>query len=208
MDAPIGDDRRRKRWVWGCTGGCLGFLVAVGALIFLAYYVLSRPMPVPAAEALVAPGASALLVVRIEPDDPLPLEIVSRLAAEQEVGEAVAGDDARARAAFADATGDLAHSAAPMQAVVTWEPGDEEGAFHWTQAFAVRRWGRLMGMFIRGRLLDSGALAVGRYRKADLLKTTGKEVYVGVRRNVFVAADRRDSVEWVVDQLAEQAAQT
>jgi len=96
MDAPIGDDRRRKRWVWGCTGGCLGFLVAVGALIFLAYYVLSRPMPVPAAEALVAPGASALLVVRIEPDDPLPLEIVSRLAAEQEVGEAVAGDDARA----------------------------------------------------------------------------------------------------------------
>ncbi|MHC4789661.1 MAG: hypothetical protein ACYS8K_10740, partial [Planctomycetota bacterium] len=71
MDAFESEWRRRRRWIWGCTGGCLGFMVVVAAAIFLAFRFLGRPVPVVPPETFVHPETEALLVARVEHDDPL-----------------------------------------------------------------------------------------------------------------------------------------
>jgi len=201
--------KRRKKWLWGCTGGCLGFMVAVLVLFLALMRFVRQPVPIPPAEAFLTPSTEAFVVVKVDPRDPLmvdiPVQVVRTRALSQKVptkGGRPLGEDA------AQVRGWLA-KVIPMQMVVVLEPGEGAVPFNRGAALAIHRYSRFC-RFIATSYLEGaakrGELSLERHEGAAMA-TTREGGTVAVMGNSFLAADSKATVMQWVDRLAiEEAA--
>ena len=182
--------RRRKKWIWGCTGGCLGLMGAVTAAIIGIYLWCARALPMPPPETFLTPGTSAFLFVRVAPDDPMMLEVPVRLAMLPGVRGQVPTKDGRPLKANANTIRSAVLGVAPVQLVFVGEPAD--GArFHWGVALSISRFGRLFGPIARA-LIAQGAREQGlaqpeTYKGAAISVAEGGAAFA-VHRNSYMAA--------------------
>ncbi|MCK4283797.1 MAG: hypothetical protein KAX44_05735 [Candidatus Brocadiae bacterium] len=206
--SPLGaEEKRRRKWVWGCTGGCLAFIVTVGAVVVIAVYLLMRSVPVVPPETFVTPEAAAFLFVRIEPEDPLMVETAVRLASRPELRQRVRTKDGEQLSMDAARARDVVLTVAPIQLVGVLRPGDGEERFHRAVAVCIHKASRFFTMWAR-MAVKSGAeagSAVSEYKGAAVLTTPEGKTFA-VRRNNYLWADRAETVRAWVDRLEERRA--
>ncbi len=212
--SPLGaDEKRRRKWVWGCTGGCLAFIVTIVAVGAISMYLLMRPVPVVPPETFVTPEAAAFLFVRIEPDDPLMVETAVRMASRRgvstiwpELRQQVRAKGGAQPPMDAANVRNIVLTVAPVQLVGVLRPGDGEESFHGAVAVGIEKASKLFTVWAR-LAVKSGAAgsAVSEYKEAFVLTGPDGKTFA-IRRNNYLWADRAETVRSWVDRLEERRA--
>ncbi len=195
--------RRRMRWLWGCTGGCLLVILLTGGLVFVFVRYLLQPVPVVPPTTFVGPRSSAFLFVRIEAGDPLMIELPARLAMspvfQQNVparpGGQVVRDVDQARA--------LIEEVAPVQLVTVLEPDGEEAPLRRGGVVSLHRYSRLFGHVARG-IIEQESLAAPEQHHGALIGTTLEGRAIGMRGNNYMVADQPAMLKRWAKDLEEQ----
>ncbi|NLW50083.1 MAG: hypothetical protein GXY85_04460 [Candidatus Brocadiaceae bacterium] len=136
--------RQRKRWMWGCTGGCLGLIVVVGLAIIGIYMWFARALPVPDAEVFLTPQTRAFLFVSIRRDDPMMVEVPVRLALRPDVGNRMP-----IKADQPEQMREGVVYVAPIRLVVLGTAAAGEDGVRWGLAVSITRLGRLLDAVLR-----------------------------------------------------------
>lgn len=200
-------DRRRKKWVWGCTGGCFGFLVAVAALGYLGLRLLGQAVPLVPPEAFLPPDAGGFLFVRVEADDPLMVETAVRLLmlpAVQEAARDRLGQELRIEAEVARSA---VSSAAPVQGVAVLRKRPDQEGLDGGLVLSTHRWSRFYRRVLAAamkRMTDAGATRSE--HKHAVMVVTERGTAVAVRTNNFMWAGRRELADYWIDRLEERRA--
>jgi hypothetical protein len=202
-DAPISDQKRRKRWVWGCTGGCLGFIVVVALGVFLIFRLLARPVPLPSGELFITPQTSAFLLAHIARDDPMMAEVPARLAMLPAFRDNVPVREGRKFSLDADNARDTVRAVGPVQIVMLLEVREGEAELSRGTSLSISRFSRLYGVLARAFVEQIEAARIEELEGGVL--ATRDEGTVGVRGNTYMAADSREMVVAWMHRLAEQA---
>jgi len=205
MRALTPEQRRRKKWLWGCTGGCLGFIVVVAVLLFVAARLvkraLERPQPIVSPEFLVTAETDAFVFATVQPDDPLMVGTTVRLLMLPAVRDKAPTREGRPLTMDADTARVNLRQIAPIQAVVLLERLGERERTGKGLIVSVRRYAPLLALLVRGVIKaqeDEGSSS--EYKEATLLiKEDGTAV--AVRDNNLMLADREDLVRAWVDSL-------
>lgn len=206
MSLLTSESRRRRRWVWGCTGGCLGFIVAAGALVAGFIWYLRCPQPVVPPETFVTPDTGAVLFVRVEPDNPLMVEAAVRLAMLRVVWEKVPTKEGRKLQMDAEAARDAVLRAAPLQVVVLLQPGQEPGRFDTGAVFSVHKFSRAYAMAVRGVIKRRAQDGTVSEHNGATVFVNGDGKVLAVRGNNYMTADREEIVTQWMARLEQQRA--
>jgi hypothetical protein len=194
--------RRRRRWIWGCTGGCLGVLLVLFAVVGGFVLWLRHPLPVAPPEVFVSPDAVGFLVVRVEADDPFMVEAAVRLSQLTAVRR---GLPAKRPDVFrldpAIVRGTLLR-VSPVQLVVVARPAAEGASPEMGAAAAMRAYSRLYRYLALAMMKKRAGDQAAResYRGASLITIPGGSVQA-VLDNNFMLAPGRDTVTGWVDSL-------
>jgi len=198
--------RRRRKWIWGCTGGCLGFLLVVGALVLGAGYYIARPMRVVPAETFVPPDGCAFLVMRITADDPLMVDIGARLAMSGYERAALPTKDGGVFSIDAETARKNVTELAPIQVVLTGSVPTGQQEFEKGAVISFRRYWRFYGMIVRSlmkRKAKEAGLPIEPYR-GGTIGPSGRGGFIAVRGNNCMWAGRRETCARWIDRLAEE----
>jgi len=195
--------RRRKKWIWGCTGGCLGLMVAVTAGIVGIYLWFARALPLPPPETFLTPGTSAFLFVRVAPDDPMMVEVPVRLAMLPGVRGQVPTKDGRPLEANADTIRAAVLGVAPAQLVFVSAPADEAEP-RWAVAVSISRFGRVFGPIARSLIAqqarDQGLTQPETYKGGAISVVDGGAAFA-VRANSYMVAEEESFLRAWLDGL-------
>ncbi len=184
-----------SKLLWGCLGGCLGFIVIVGAAIGIGGWLMVRAMPVHPPETFVTEGTTALLVVRVEPENPAVAEWAVRALTHESLRGQVPQDQFGPLRQDVPQSVDLARAMAPVQMVGILQPADEEGEFQGGGVISVYRMSRIFALATVG--LRQEAISTTEYRDVDILALPTGARYARQRNN-FMLADSKHLVEaWV-----------
>jgi len=205
MRAVTPEQKRRKKWLWGCTGGCLGFIVVVVVLMFvggrLLKRMLERPQPMVSPELLVTAETDAFVFATVQPDDPLMLGTTVRLLMLPTIRDRAPTPEGRQLSMDADTMRVNLRQVAPIQGVVLFERLGEPERTGKGLIVSVHRYAPLLALLVRGVIKaqeDEGSSS--EYKEATLLiKEDGTAV--AVRDNNLMLADREDLVRAWVDSL-------
>ncbi len=205
MRAVTPEQKRRRKWIWGCTGGCLGFLVAVTVVALVGARVvkkaLERPQPLVAPELLVTADTDALVFATVEPDDPLMVDAAVQLLMMPSIREKAPTREGRRLTMDADTTRVNLERIAPIQAVLLLERLGEPGPTGKGLIVSVQRYAPLLALLARSVLKaqkDKGSTT--EYKGATLLITQDGTA-VAVRDNSLMAANREDLARAWIDSL-------
>ena len=173
--------RRRKKWIWGCTGGCLGLMVAVTVGIIGIYLWFARALPLPPPETFLTPGTSAFLFVRgqVPTKDGRPLE-----ANVDTIRAAVLG-------------------VAPAQLVFASAPADGAEP-RWAVALSISRFGRVIGPIARGLIAQQAreqGLAQPETYKGGAISVADGGAAFAVRANSYMVAEEESFLRAWLDAL-------
>ncbi len=196
-------ERRFKRWIWGCTGGCLALIVAFFIVVVIVVHVLMSAAPVAPPGAFVHPEATVFIAACVRPDDPLMVDLPYHVATQPAIrrlltsraGEGFAFDPEQCR--------NIALEAAPVQLVAVLQPNPDSDGLIGGYAFAIHRGGRLMRLAVgayQDALGEAGA-TVSTYRDAQLAAGTDEPVVAYFHNNFMLAHDREMAKRWI-DELA------
>ena len=155
--------RRRRKWIWGCTGGCLSLMVVAAAVLIGIWMWLGKGQPVPPAEAFLTARTGTFVFVRIEPDDPMMVEVPVRLAMQPAVSNQVPTKDNRPLRVDAERMREVVTKVGPIQLVLVGTRSEGEPPLRWGVAASVGHFGRALDF-----VLQSTA------RKADM---PAREIY-------------------------------
>lgn len=203
---PFEAHKRRQKWVWGCTAGCLSFLLVVAVVIFAGYRLLGRSVPVVPPETFVPADATAFFFVWAEADDPLAVEIPARLLRLPTFVQAAPAKDREKFRIDADEARGVVLSMAPMQIVLVLRPGEGEEPFRWGAVVSIRSFSRLYGFVMRSIMLQAAPSSeMEEYKDASIVSAPAGRV-LAARRNNYMAADGKEIVTFWVDRLEERRA--
>ena len=182
--------RQRKKWIWGCTGGCLGLMVVVAAVIIGFYMWLARALPVPAAEAFLTPEANAFLFVRVAPEDPMMVEVPVRLAMQPAVRGRVPTKDSRPLQVDAEQMRAAVVGVAPLQLILVGTAAEGSPQLRWAFAVSITRLGRLADLVIRRLVVKQGLPEAETYKGGTILVADEKAAFA-VRTNTYMVAEEK-----------------
>jgi hypothetical protein len=194
--------RRRRRWVWGCTGGCLGFMLISFLLIVITMRVfVVKPQRVVHPETFLTPKTQGFVFVKLVKGDPLLPEVVRALLIAEPGGRAVRNKSGEA--ADTEMVTTLLNRAAPVQIVVIFETGEAGLVLGGTAA--AYKYAPLVVGFLRALLSQdarAGQAAFQEYNGARLF--AGQNNIVVIRGNNFGFTELPDTARFWVDRLAER----
>jgi len=197
---------RRKKWLWGCTGGCLGFMVAALVLVFVLFRLLRHPVPIPPAEVFLTPRTEAFFVAKVDPEDPLTVDIPVRLVQTRALGGKVPTKSGTPLGEDPEKVRGWLMKVIPMQIVVVLQPGEGQAAFDRAAVLSIERYSRFYRFMATSYLegaAERGELTLERYKGATVA-TPREGGTIAVIANSFLAADSRATVTQWVDRLAQE----
>jgi hypothetical protein len=181
-------------------------MVVVAAAIFLAFRFLGRPVPVVPPETFVHPETEALLVARVEHDDPLLVGLGARLLGLQEVRGLVPTRDGREFRIGAERAREVVLGLAPIQVVALQRPAEGEQRFRRGIVVSVGNLSYFAGFVAKAIMLERSEHAEFEdYEGAELITSRGGPI-LAARRNNYMAGDDREMVTYWVERLKEQRA--
>lgn len=197
----MAEEKRTRKWVWGCTGGCLGFIVVVGLAIFLGVRYLLAAVPVVPAETFMTRQTSGFAVVRLDARDPLltqiPVTIMNREKVRQWVQQTEPGQQLTRQNVQ-----EVLAAVGPAQLAISLYPGQaEDGKLHGGAAFATRKGSGMIRL--QWKAITMGQVETSSY-KGTTIAAIEQKAYTAVRGNNVLSADRRELVETWIDRIIEQ----
>jgi hypothetical protein len=184
--------RQRKKWMWGCTGGCLGLMVVLAAVIIGIWLWFAHALPVPAAEAFLTPTTSAFLFVRIGPDDPMMVEVPVRLAVQPVVRSQVPTKDNQPMQVDPERMRKAVIWAAPIQMIVIGTVSeDDPQILHWGVAVSVTALGRALDAVLKGLASKQGLPAPEPYKGGSIVMVPDQGGGFALRTNTYMIAEQK-----------------
>ncbi|MCD6416951.1 MAG: hypothetical protein J7M08_09700 [Planctomycetes bacterium] len=184
---------RKRKWLWGCVGGILGFIAIVTVISVCAWLWFSKSVPVVPPETFVAPDASAFAIVRAEPDDALMAECITRLMAAPDVRRRLDAQGLRSQGP------QIILGMAPVQMIIVAQGPREGRRPACGIALSAHKYGR--GVF---------AMVSGVSRPKYVLKCHGVKIkktdegVIAVRKNNFMWATGPEIVRAWIERLIRQ----
>ena len=123
--------RRARRWVWGCSAGCLGSVLLLALVVFVGVRYVLGPTPIVPPSTFLTQQTSAFLCVRLGRDIPLTTETLLEVVPDRRQAEAYLS------------------LFAPVQCVLIVQPGEQDGVGHGALAVSVRHGSRLLLAMLR-----------------------------------------------------------
>ena len=209
MDIEIAEFNRRRRWIWGCTGGCLGFLIILGAVLAGCWMWFGAAVPMVAPETFVTPQASAFLFVRVNPDDPMMVEVPVQLT----MLPAIRADlpTASGRPLPLDAAGVRVNveRIAPLQLIVISQPDPDPEAERLLAggALSVTHWGRLWDRAVRAIIAQNAqkqGLPEPETYKGGMIAMGADDVALAVHTGSYMAAESKAICRYWLDRISAQ----
>jgi len=201
MDEFAEVEKRARKWIWGCGGGCLSIVCLAGVAFLIFIHFLMKAVPVVPADLFVDPAATTIVAARIDADDRLMSELPYYLML----------DPAIRRTFAPNAPGDVEFrpeqmesavlEATPIQMVFLLAPRDD-GTLDRAIAFSVHK-GSLVIRLAMQVMFNKGVVAGNTqslYKDARLLTTDTGSV-TAFRTNNFMWADQKDLVKAWIDRL-------
>lgn len=198
MSMMASEERRTRKWVWGCTGGCLGFIVIIAVVVGVGIWLLVRPTPLVPAETFVTPQASAFLIARVDPADQLMTRIPAAVLARPEISRLLPTQSGEPLELTEEQALQTMKGFSPMWLVLVVEPSEQQRALHGGVAFALQRYSKLLRLAAGHRLHKSGD---ARDYKEATIASLGERTYAGVRGNNFMTADSEELLRRWVDRI-------
>jgi hypothetical protein len=200
--------RLARKWVWGCTGGCLGCIVLVLLGIYVAFRYYMYAVPVVPPQVFLTRASSAFLFVRVDPQVPLTMETALDVALQPDVHKRIPTKSGGPLPLDRRTAAEYIASFAPLQAVAALEPGEEESAIHGGLALSVGRGSRLLNVIVGAKFKTLPA--VSEYRGARIA-AAGPDACVALRGNNYMSADNEELLKtWAanlkMERQREQAA--
>jgi len=208
MAVMLDDEKRRRKWIWGCTGGCLGFLLAALLLAYIIVRVLMRPVPIVPPETFITPETEAFVIAKVAPDDPLMVSAAARLALLRGFLERLPTRRGAPLQMNAERIRGLVLQTAPLQMVAILQPGHGKEPFERGVAFSVFRGSRLYGLAVRSYMESASGRNQGnfeRYREA-LLVASRPGGAMGLIENNYMGADTDAMIRQWVDAILQRRA--
>jgi hypothetical protein len=208
MAVMLDTEKRRRKWIWGCTGGCLGFLVASFLLAYIVVRVLMRPVPIVPPETFITPDTQAFLIVKVAPSDPLMVSLAVRLALLRGFLEKVPTKEGAPLQMNAERARALILQTAPVQMVRILQPGHEKAPFESGVAFSIFKYSRLFGLVVRSYMESASGKKQAnfeRYHGAQLAAAKSGGA-IGVIENNYMGTDDEATIRDWVDAIQERRA--
>lgn len=174
--------RSRRKLYWGCAGAALSFVIVLALAWMLVQRFMMGPMPLVPPETFLTPDAAAVLLVRIEADDPLMAEIPAELTATAEAQRLLApGSEGPPRPLQAAG---IREKLTPLQAVATWSFNFQEDRPYAGLAISLGRGGRAFGSSI-GNYYHTRAAGTA-LEHAGAFIWPGRTTYSSFSQNTFM----------------------
>jgi hypothetical protein len=195
-------EKRTKKWIWGCTAGCLGLIAAVAAFVLIGIHVLMRAMPVVPAETFIVPQTTLFLSVRIEPNDPIMVHVPYRLLARTGLRQLVPVPGLQEPRLDPERSRRVVLDMAPIQMAAVLYPRSEGGGVDGGIAFSMYRGSRLVRLALRSHMQSIGqsGAALSNYKDARLASAKDGTT-LAFRGNNFMSANGPELVRAWVDRL-------
>ena len=195
------DTRRRRKWLWGCGAGCLGFLVVLVVAGYIGYRYLMAPTPIVPAQAFTDAGTKTFLTVRIEADDEAMLDALATLSGKREFQELASGGDTPREGGFA---ADRLATLAPFQLALVCTADAEAEQDATAVIVSVSRGGRLVAGIAgasASKFVQPGEQAE-EHGGVPIIPTTGG--FMAPIKNSLIMASTRRLATLYVDRFNEQ----
>jgi len=204
----FGDERRSggRKWLFGCAGGCLGFIVISAAALGILFYLAVRAVPLVPPETFLGQSAEAFIIAKIEPSDEALVALLQELAKQPPGSLDMAQEQLNELRRQADQMGERLSAIAPIQVVVTGRYGEEEGEeFTGGIAFSVNRFSGLvrwlMNLLVK-RVPETGG-SVTEY-KGLKIGTSAQGASLAAKGNNFMFAGDVGVIKEWIDRIEEQ----
>ena len=203
-------ERRARRWVWGCTGGCLGCIVILLVGIYLGVRHFMQPVVVVPPQTFLTRDTSAFLFVRVDPQVPLMMETAADVILRPEVIGVIPIKPGEQIDLDREKSVDYLSSFAPVQAVLALQPEKEADVIHGGLAVSVRSGSRLLSALVKQGI--KAPVTFHEYKGAEIAALS-ENAYVALRENNYMSSDREELLKaWAGNlmlerQREEQAAQ-
>jgi hypothetical protein len=195
MPMDLQRQRRARRWVWGCTGGCLGCILLAALAVFLTARYLLEPVPVVPPQTFLTQQTSAFVIARVDPA--VPLTVVTAQALAGLLGERGA-DPVLNREAMEACLSIFP----PLQCVLMVQRGASGGATHGGLAVSVKRGSRLLTRLTEAEVARA-TQPPAQFTAYDGAKMAAlaKDFFVALRKNNVMLADSQDVIKAWTDAL-------
>jgi hypothetical protein len=196
--------KRARRWVLGCTGGCLGAIVILGVVGYLVARHFYQAMPIVPPQTFLTRDTSAFAFVRVDPAVPLTMETALDVVMLPEMVSVYTTESGQARQPDRKMAGDFITSIAPLQAVVVLQPEEKGRVIHGGLALSVRSGSRLLSLVVRQKL----AATFVPFEGAEIARLA-RDAFVALYANNYMSSDREDLIKaWIGNLNAERARRT
>lgn len=196
-------EKRAKRWVWGCTAGCLVVLGAFAAAVFVGFYLLMQPLRVPPADTFLTGDVSAFLVVRIDRDDPLMLSVPYSILAGSDAQNRMDPERAAVATRYLRAE-HVVREVAPIQVVCVRLTAQGDAPPAGGAVLSLHKGSRLLRLGL-GRQMEETprrGQQLSRYEGARLA-TAPDGTVIAFKANSFMFSGSKDLVRRWVDRLGD-----
>ncbi|MFO8008457.1 MAG: hypothetical protein R6V05_12060 [Candidatus Brocadiia bacterium] len=190
-------DEGSSKLLWGCLGGCLGFIVIVGIAIGIGGWLLMRATAVDPPETFAAEQTTTFLSVRVEPENPAVAEWAIRTVMHESLAGQVPQDQFEPLQRDVSQAVDSVRGMAPVQMVGVLRPADEEGEFRGGAVISMYRMSRMFALATAG--LRETAVSTTGYKDVDIYALQSGARYARDRNN-FMLADSKEIIEAWVDR--------
>ncbi len=204
------EEQTRKKWLWGCCGGCGGLVLLSVIAVAVGLYFLLRSRPLVPPETFLSPSADAFMIIQVSPDDEdlvrMLQEFVKNPPAELELTE----KQKKRLMGRADRVADDLAQVLPLNLVVTArhiEPRAQAAArkFAFGAILSIKGFsglGRFVLKLIIGSLPQEGG-RVEHYKEVDIGISQGGACLAALNNNFMFAGDT-ETIETWIDRIGEQ----
>jgi hypothetical protein len=200
MAMDIERQRRARRWVWGCTGGCLGCILLTALAVLMAFRYYMHAVPVVPPQTFLTQDTSGFLFVQVDPKVPLTMETALDTILQPAIIQVVPTRPGETAETDRQKVAAYISSFAPLQCVLITQTAPKEDLMHGGLAVSVHSGSRLLSALAR----KSIETPFTSYEGADLA-TIDKDRHVALRSNNYMSADREELLKtWVESLKAER----
>ena len=197
--------RGKKKWLFGCAGGCLGFIVVCAACLGIMVYLAVREAPIAPPETFITSGADAFVVAKVGPGNMALLGVMLELV--QGSGVELAERGLEPFLADPNLDWDSAMRLGGIQIVTVLQYGPE-GAEEGAHAFvcSIQKMSGLLRWIFNRSLKDlpQGGGPLTSYKDVRIAALPDGSSLAAKRNNFMFALDVQVIKDWI-DRIEEQA---
>jgi len=193
------EERKRKKWLYGCLGGCLGLVLVVGGCIAVGLYLTFRPVRVLPAETFLSAETRAFAVVRIRGDDPGLVALIEAFASNPPEMSQLDERWRKRLRGQARQMGKDVRRWTPIHIVAVGTRGDHEGELKGGLAVSLGGVSAVIARVVRlqARATGAGRATTREYKDVVLYGSDEKGLFAAVKNNLMIAGDAALMRDWI-----------